>query len=91
MRSKSHEAKLLNEKKISLIFVQYAHCNLPVFGYNAHSQETGKKEIKTMINTNKRTFSQKIRDFIEDGVFAFAMAYAKGNVETVRALEEKLR
>ena len=47
------------------------------------------KEGNTM-NT-KRSLMQMIRDFYEDQVYAFAMAYAGGNVEKVKSLEDQLR
>lgn len=47
------------------------------------------KEGNTM-NT-KRSLMQIIRDFYEDQVYAFAMAYAGKNIDMVRALEDQLR
>ena len=44
-----------------------------------------------MSKKSKRTFMQIIHDMIEDGVYAFAMCYAKDNLESVRMFEEKLR
>ena len=44
-----------------------------------------------MSNKTNRTFLQIIHDFFEDGVYAFAMCYAKGNLESIRMFEEKLR
>ncbi len=44
------------------------------------------------MNTNsKRSLMQILRDLFEDEVYAFAMSYAKGDVEKVNALESKLR
>ena len=48
------------------------------------------KEGNTM-KTNRRSLMQMIRDFYEDEVYAFAMAYARGNVDKVRSLEDQLR
>ena len=67
-----------------------AHCVSSFLDYNAHRRKTRKKET-TMSKKSKRTFMQKIHDMIEDGVYAFAMCYAKDNLESVRMFEEKLR
>ena len=40
---------------------------------------------------SKRSLMQMIRDFYEDQVYAFAMAYARGNLEKVKSLEDQLR
>lgn len=69
--------------------MQYAHCVFPISDYNAQRPETRKKENNMKTNTN-RTFMQKIRDLIEDGVYAFAMCYAKGNIESIRRFEDQL-
>ena len=39
----------------------------------------------------KRSFRQILRDLFEDQVYAFAMAYAKGDTRKVRALEDRLQ
>ena len=70
--------------------MQVAHCVSGFFEYNAHRRKTRKKET-TMSNKTNRTFRQIIHDFFEDGVYAFAMCYAKGNLESIRMFEEKLR
>ena len=46
-----------------------------------------------MNSSKKRSFREILHDLFEDGVFAFAMAYAgaKSDYETVRALESQLR
>lgn len=43
------------------------------------------------MTNSKRTLMQILRDLFEDEVYAFAMSYAKGDYEKVRALESKLR
>ena len=46
-----------------------------------------------MSKKTNRTFKQIIRDFFEDGALAFAMSYAvtRGDMNSVRMFEEKLR
>jgi len=43
------------------------------------------------MKNSKRTLMQVLRDFFEDEVYAFAMAYAKGDYTKVRTLEDQLR
>ncbi len=76
--------------KTLLNFVQHAHCAFSKSDYNAHRRKTGKKAF---IMKNKRTIRQIFRDLIEDGVYAFAMAYAgsKGDYSTVYCMEKKIR